>query len=79
MPRDALRIANASGFYRDRLSALLYEIGGPGDLDPDATARFDTIRLDRDGRDRLRGCGGRGEPPPGIPPGWAAPSAIRPR
>src|SRR6266700_494410 len=32
---------------------LLYEIGGPRYLNPDVTARFDTIRLDQVGPDRV--------------------------
>ncbi len=43
---------------------LLYEIGGPRYLNPDVTARFDTIRLVGDGPDRVRVEGVRGEPPP---------------
>lgn len=43
---------------------LLYEIGGPRYAGPDATARFDTVRLTEDGPDRVRVCGVRGEPPP---------------
>jgi hypothetical protein len=43
---------------------LLYEIGGPRYLNPDVTARFDTIRLAPDGPDRVRIDGVRGEPPP---------------
>ena len=43
---------------------LLYEIGGPRYLSPDAVARFDTIAIDQDGPDRVRISGVRGEPPP---------------
>ncbi|WP_061300386.1 acyclic terpene utilization AtuA family protein [Herbidospora cretacea] len=43
---------------------LLYEIGGPGYLGPDVTARFDTIRLMQDGPDRVSVSGVRGEAPP---------------
>jgi hypothetical protein len=43
---------------------LLYEIEGPRYLNPDVTARFDTIRLAADGPDRVRVTGVRGEPPP---------------
>jgi hypothetical protein len=43
---------------------LLYEIQGPRYLNPDVTARFDSIRLDEDGPDRVRVSGVRGEPPP---------------
>jgi hypothetical protein len=43
---------------------LLYEIAGPAYANPDATARFDTIRLEQAGPDRVRVSGVRGEPPP---------------
>ncbi len=43
---------------------LLYEIGSPRYLSPDAVARFDTIELSPDGPDRVRIAGVRGEPPP---------------
>jgi Acyclic terpene utilisation family protein AtuA len=43
---------------------LLYEIGGPRYLNPDAVARFDTIALEQAGPDRVRIAGVRGEPPP---------------
>jgi hypothetical protein len=43
---------------------LLYEIAGPEYLNPDVTARFDTINLTDDGHDRVRVAGVRGEPPP---------------
>ena len=43
---------------------LLYEIGGPRYLNPDASARFDTIQLDQVGPDRVRISGVQGEPPP---------------
>jgi Acyclic terpene utilisation family protein AtuA len=43
---------------------LLYEIGGPRYLNPDVTARFDTIALEQQGPDRVRVTGTRGEPPP---------------
>ncbi|TFV86403.1 acyclic terpene utilization AtuA family protein [Blastococcus sp. CT_GayMR16] len=50
---------------RDTVTAqLLYEIGGPRYAGPDVVARFDTIRLDDDGRDRVRISGVRGELPP---------------
>lgn len=42
---------------------LLYEIGGPRYLNPDVTARFDTIALEQVGQDRVRISGVRGEPP----------------
>ena len=45
-------------------SQLLYEIAAPAYLGPDVTARFDTIRLDEVGPDRVRISGVRGEPPP---------------
>jgi Acyclic terpene utilisation family protein AtuA len=43
---------------------LLYEIQGNRYLNPDATARFDSIRLEQVGPDRVRVSGIRGEPPP---------------
>ncbi|HUD36547.1 MAG TPA: acyclic terpene utilization AtuA family protein [Streptosporangiaceae bacterium] len=43
---------------------LLYEIGSPAYLNPDVTARFDTIRLEQAGPDRVRISGVLGEPPP---------------
>jgi hypothetical protein len=43
---------------------LLYEIGGPRYAGPDVTARFDTIELQPDGRDRVQIAGVRGEEPP---------------
>ncbi|MEI6624626.1 MAG: acyclic terpene utilization AtuA family protein, partial [Actinomycetes bacterium] len=43
---------------------LLYEIGGPAYLNPDVTARFDTIRLSEVGPDRVRISGVHGELPP---------------
>jgi hypothetical protein len=43
---------------------LLYEIGGSRYLNPDVTARFDSIRLAQDGPDRVRVSGVKGEPPP---------------
>ena len=43
---------------------LLYEITGARYAGPDVTARFDTIALADDGRDRVRISGVRGEPPP---------------
>ena len=44
---------------------LLYEIDTPRYLNPDVTARFDTVRLRSDGRDRVSVEGTRGEPPTG--------------
>jgi hypothetical protein len=50
---------------RDTVTAqLLYEITGPRYAGPDVVARFDTIRLDDDGPDRVRISGVLGEPPP---------------
>jgi hypothetical protein len=43
---------------------LLYEIGGPAYLNPDVTARFDSICLSVDGPDRVRISGVRGDSPP---------------
>lgn len=43
---------------------LLYEVGEPLYANPDASARFDTIRLTQLGRDRVRIDGVRGEAPP---------------
>jgi hypothetical protein len=43
---------------------LLYEVEGPRYLTPDVVARFDTLRLDADGPDRVRISGTRGEPAP---------------
>lgn len=43
---------------------LLYEIGEPRYLNPDAVARFDTLRLEQESRDRVRIDGVRGEPSP---------------
>jgi hypothetical protein len=43
---------------------LLYEIDSPRYLNPDVTARFDTILLEQVGPDRVRVTGVRGEPPP---------------
>jgi hypothetical protein len=45
-------------------SQLLYEIGPPGYLGPDVTARFDTMQLSQEGPDRVRISGTRGERPP---------------
>ena len=43
---------------------LLYEVGGPRYHNPDVTARLDSIRLSREGPDRVAVTGVRGEPPP---------------
>jgi hypothetical protein len=43
---------------------LLYEIGSPRYLSPDAVARFDSIELTQEGTDRVRVAGVRGEAPP---------------
>jgi hypothetical protein len=43
---------------------VLYEIGGPHYANTDVVARFDTIRLDGEGEDRVRISGVRGEPAP---------------
>jgi Acyclic terpene utilisation family protein AtuA len=43
---------------------LLYEIGGPRYLNPDVTARFDTVRVTQVAPDRVALHGTRGEPPP---------------
>lgn len=42
---------------------LLYEIAAPTYLTPDVAVRFDTLSLEQDGPDRVRGSGTRGEPP----------------
>ena len=43
---------------------LLYEIGSERYLNPDVVARFDTIRLEQEGPDRVSVSGVRGEPAP---------------
>ncbi len=43
---------------------LLYEIQGSRYLNPDVTTRFDSIRLEQEGPDRVRISGIQGEPPP---------------
>jgi len=42
---------------------LMYEVREPAYLTPDVRARFDTIRLEQDGEDRVAAWGTRGEPP----------------
>lgn len=46
------------------LAQLVYEITGARYAGPDATARFDSILLAQEGKDRVRITGVRGEPPP---------------
>ena len=43
---------------------LLYELGAPGYLNPDAVAHFDTVALAPDGPDRVRISGARGSAGP---------------
>ena len=43
---------------------LLYETGGPAYLNPDVTARFDSVCLSAEGKDRVRISGVRGDSPP---------------
>jgi hypothetical protein len=43
---------------------LLYEVSGPRYMNPDAVARFDTVRLEEVGPNRVRVSGVRGEPVP---------------
>ena len=43
---------------------LLYEIQGARYINPDVTARFDSLHLSQEGPDRVRVDGARGEPPP---------------
>jgi hypothetical protein len=43
---------------------LLYEIAGPAYENPDVIARFDTVRVEQVGPDRVRLHGTRGEPAP---------------
>ncbi len=46
------------------LAQLLYEVGAPEYVNPDAIAHFDTIELSDDGDDRVRISGVKGSPPP---------------
>jgi hypothetical protein len=43
---------------------ILYEIGAPAYPNPDVVARFDTLKLSQEGKDRVRVTGTRGEPAP---------------
>jgi hypothetical protein len=43
---------------------ILYEIGAPAYPNPDVVARFDTLKLSQEGKDRVRVSGTRGEPAP---------------
>ena len=43
---------------------LLYDIGGQAYVSPDVVARFDTVRIEEVGPDRVRLSGTRGEPAP---------------
>ncbi|GAB2927417.1 DUF1446 domain-containing protein [Rhodococcus aerolatus] len=43
---------------------LLYEVDGARYAGPDVTTRFDTVRLEQEGPDRVRVSGAVGEPPP---------------
>jgi hypothetical protein len=45
---------------------LLYEIGAPAYANPDVVARFDTVRVEPAGPDRVRLSGTRGEPAPEL-------------
>jgi Acyclic terpene utilisation family protein AtuA len=45
---------------------LLYEIGEPAYANPDVVARFDTVRLEQVGPNRVRISGVRGEPAPPL-------------
>jgi hypothetical protein len=45
---------------------LLYEMGAPGYLSPDCTARFDSIQLSQEGPDRVLVSGIKGEAPPEL-------------
>jgi hypothetical protein len=43
---------------------LVYEMGTPAYVSPDAVARFDSVRLEQEGPDRVRISGARGAPAP---------------
>jgi len=43
---------------------ILYEIGPPAYVTPDAVARFDSVRVEQEGPDRVRVTNARGEPAP---------------
>ena len=43
---------------------LLYEMGTPAYISPDAVARFDSVALVQEGPDRVRVSGAKGGPPP---------------
>ena len=45
-------------------SQILYEIGGPEYLGPDVTARFDTIKVENSGPDRVKVSEVKGQSPP---------------
>ena len=45
-------------------SQILYEIGGPEYLGPDVTARFDTIKIENSGPDRVKVSEVKGQSPP---------------
>ncbi len=59
--------ANTGGLIDKRTitAQLLYEMGDPsGYLGPDCTARFDSVRMEEVGKDRVRVFGIEGAPPP---------------